>query len=229
MITSERIEQAVGVVSSAARKAAQAAIDDLVERGVLTGENFQRILAQGDKVVASVTLTVTQLLVDLAENLVGRLKLISGSKEIILKPTNGREMIGRAKSIFRGYIDSDFENYGCNVEGKPTTETPVQVYEMIKDGNFAQIFGGFGENLDRLCLSQEQIIDFITYNRDWLRTEGYGTFFLFKVGDEFFVAFVYVDSDGHLNVNVGRLSYDYVWYAECRHRFVIPQLTTLES
>lgn len=227
VITSERVEQAVRVVSDAARKAAKSAIEDLAGRGVLNGDNFQKVLAQGDRVVSAVTVTVTELLVKLAENLVGRLKLISGGEKIVLAPTDGKGTLAKAKDVFY-YIDSYFQSWGTDVVGKLTAETPVQVYEMIKDGTFAQIYGGFGENLDRLCLTQAQIVVFCRDHRNWLRTDGYGTFFLFKVGVEFFVARVFVYSDGDLGAGVDRLSLGLVWGAGCRHRFVIPQLA-LES
>ncbi len=202
MITSERIEDAVRVIEIAAKKAAQASITDLTKRGVLREENFQRIIAQGDKVVSAVTLTVTTLLAELAENIVGRLKLISGAKKIILKPTTGDRIIGTAKTTFRSYIDPDFKGWGLNVKSTPTKETAVQVYEQIKDGTFAQIYGGFGENLDRLCLTQDQIIDFCENNSDWL-SDNFWPRFLFKVGEEFFVARVRV-SPGGLRVGVRR-------------------------
>jgi hypothetical protein len=225
-LDSKHKEDLTKVATDALRKAMGVAIDELVETGVLHNGNIQRVRAQGDKIVSAVTSKVKEVVAELVENLVGCLKLISGAEKIILKATSGKKMLGTAKSIF-AYIDGDFKNYGCNVEGSPTTEQSVVVYEMIKDATFAQIFGGFGENLDRLCLSQEQIIDFLTDHRRWLRTDGYGTFFLFKVGTEFFVAYVRVHSGGDLSVYVFRLGYDNVWHADYRHRVVVPQLTTL--
>ena len=94
---------------------------------------------------------------------------------------------------------------------------------LIKNGNFAQIFGGFGENLDRLCLEQDQIIRFVKDQAKWLHPDGYGTFFLFKVGDEYFVADVRWHGGG-LGADADRLSVDDVWCAEIRFRFVVPQL-----
>jgi hypothetical protein len=100
----------------------------------------------------------------------------------------------------------------------------VQVYEMIKDGTFEKIYGRFDNNLDTMCLTQGQIIGFVKKYRNWLRTDGYGTFFLFKVGTEFFVANVFFGSGG-LYVHVYRSSHVSVWSADDRHRFVLPQLT----
>ena len=212
----------VQLIAEAARNAAGATIDELAESGVLNKTNLQRILAQGDQVAAAAIEAVRAKLADLAESIVDRLKLISGAKKIVLKPTNGKETIYKAKDTF-GWIDGDFRSYGCDVKSEPSEEMPVQVYEMIKDGTFQQIFGGFGENLDRLCLTQPQIIQFVKDHSDMLRTDGYGTFFLFKVESEFFVADVRRDG-GCWRVNACRLSDGGVWRAEVRHRFVVPQL-----
>ena len=80
------------------------------------------------------------------------------------------------------------------------------------------------DDLNSLCLTQPQIIHFVEKHKKWLRTDGYGTFFLFKVGEELFVAYVYFDGYGRLKVFVYRFSFDYVWYAGCGHRVVVPQL-----
>jgi hypothetical protein len=59
---------------------------------------------------------------------------------------------------------------------------------------------------------------------DWLKKGGNGTFFLFKVGSEFFVVAVYLFSDDRLGVRVRRLSLDRIFLAKKRHRLVVPQL-----
>ena len=223
MIASNRVEGMVRVVVDAARKAAKEAITELENRKVLNEKNFQRILAQGDKVTERVKMVVAELMAELAENIVGRLKLVSGGKSVKLTATEGRETLTNARDVFTGYIDPDFKNWGLDVVSEPTKEMEVAVYEMIKDGNFAQLFGGFGENLDRLCLTQAQIRVFVRDQKNWLRTEGYGTFFLFKVGTEFFVAFVSVHAGGS-DVRVLRFSLGSVWIARYELRVVVPQL-----
>lgn len=151
------------------------------------------------------------------------LRSISVGQTIVIRSTTGEKTFAKAKEIFTAFLDADFERWGTNVPSAPTGETPVVVHEMIQDAKFAQMFIG---DLDRLCLSQEQIIDFVVDHRNWLRTDGYGTFFLFKVGTEFFVARVYVRAGG-LEASVRRLSDDYVWRADYGHRVVIPQLVEL--
>lgn len=168
---------------------------------------------------------------ELPENITGHLRLISGAETLTLEPTDGKATIAKVTDIFT-YLDGDFQNWGCDVEDLPTEERVVQVFEQIKDGTFTQIYGGMGVNLDAMCLSQGQIIQFFTrgmYKKYLIHENpddaGYGYFrFLFKVGEEFFVADVHVSSDGRLEADVNRLSRDDVWYAEYHFRFVIPQL-----
>ncbi len=223
-ITTGQEEQCVTVIKDAARKSAETAIAELKKNGTLNGENMQRILGRGDHVSAKTQEFIRNLLAEMAENATDRLKLISGAETLTLDPTDGTEVIAEAGSLFNGYLDSDFRNWKTNVKGNPTEAQNVQVHEMTKDGTFEQIYGGLGTDLNALCLSQAQIIQFVKNHRKWLRTDGYGTFFLFKVGDEFFVAGVDVDSGGSLVAGVFRFSFGLVWGAGSRARFVVPQL-----
>jgi hypothetical protein len=150
------------------------------------------------------------------------LKLISKGKKIIIGATDGSGTIAKAKKVFSGWIDPDFVKYGTDVKGQPTEKTPVKVFEMKRDATFTQIFGDFGENLNRLCLSQDQIIRFVEEHAKWLCEDGC-TFFLLKTGDEYFVASVGWRGGG-LGVDARRLSCGGVWGAESGHRVVVPQL-----
>jgi hypothetical protein len=150
------------------------------------------------------------------------LLLISGSERLVLNQTDGQETLARAAAVFR-YIDSNFKNWGCDLPGLPTKETLVQVYEMARDSSFREMFGSFGVALDSLVLTQAQIKQFVARYRDWLKKGGNGTFFLTKVGNEFFVLAVYFFADGSLGVRIRRLTLDRVLRAEKRHRVVSRQ------
>ena len=76
------------------------------------------------------------------------LTLISGNEPLALGPADGQETLARATDIFR-YIDSNFEHWSCDVAAPPTKEAPVQVYEMVRDSTFQEMFGGFDVKLDR--------------------------------------------------------------------------------
>ena len=214
----------ITLITDATRKAAGIAIDKLIERGVLTKTNIEKVRARGNEVVAAITAVVKEKFAELAENIRGYVKLISGAEELGLEETDGKQTIAKAKETFPGWIDPDFKEYGTNVVSDPTKKACVEVHEMIKGGTFAQIFGGMASDLNSLRLSQPQIIQFVERHRKWLRTDGYGTLFLFKVGDKFFVARVYFHGDGRLSVDACRLSHGHVWRAEYRLRIVVPQL-----
>jgi hypothetical protein len=148
------------------------------------------------------------------------LKLISGNQPLALGPTDGQEMLARASDVFR-YIDSNFEHWNCDVVGPTTEESLVEVYELTGDGTFQEMFKSFGVRLDRLALTQAQIKQFVKCYPGWLKKGGNGTFFLFKVGEEFFVAAIYLFSDGRLGARLRRLTLERVFRANKRHRVVV--------
>ena len=150
--------------------------------------------------------------------------LISGGENLILDPTDGTRTIATAPDVFPGWIDPDFERWGTNHPGQATSETPVAVYEMAKDATFAQMFGSLSGDPRRLCLTQGQIINFCQKHRQWLRTDGYATFFLFEVGGKLFVAYVNFSDGGRLRAPAHQFAHSHVWHAEHRPRLVLPQL-----
>lgn len=156
------------------------------------------------------------------------LQLISGGEKIMVEALNGKEYISNAKRVFKSYIDSDFRNWGLNKSGPATTETLFDVNELIKDATFAQIFTSITPDLDKLVLTQPQIIRFCEKHPTWLRQDGYATFFLIKENNEYFVVRVGVYSVG-LSVGVDRFGDDSVWHGGCRRRVVSPQLISLDK
>ena len=155
--------------------------------------------------------------------MIERLKLISGSAPLVIEPSNGQETVAGATDVF-SYIDSNFEHWGCDAPGAPTGLMPVSVYELAQDGAFAELFGDFGVEPDYLTLTQAQIKQFVKLYPHWLKSGGNGTFFLFKIGTEIFVAAVFLFSDGRIGVRLRRFSLERVFRAIKLHRLVVPQL-----
>jgi len=143
---------------------------------------------------------------------------------ITIAACDGSRFIGNEKGVFKAFNEGLFASLGLNKHGKPTVATNVSIYEMIEDAMFEQMFGSLGNDLDKLCLSQHQIVEFCEKHVARLHQEGEATFFLFKEGDQFYVANVDVDADG-MPVGVSRLENDYVQDSEYRPRLVVPQLT----
>jgi hypothetical protein len=158
------------------------------------------------------------------------LKLISVGEKIMIESSDGKALISKAKNTFKSSIDFDFTNFKLNKAGIATYETLLDVYEMANDATFVQMFSELNSDLDKLAMTQAQIIRFCEKHPTWLRQEGYPTFFLIKVNGEYFVVCVSMGSGG-LDVHVYRLEDDSVsvWGAEHRHRVVAPQLETLPA
>jgi hypothetical protein len=142
----------------------------------------------------------------------------------MLAPTSGLTTLAQAGDVFTGFLDSDFKNWGTDVASVDTEETLVDIYEMKKNGTYAQLFGSLSANPRSLCLTQGQIKEFPQTHRHLLRQDGYATFFLFEVNGVLFVAHVNVDG-GLLVVYVNPFSRDLVWGADLRSRVVVPQQT----
>jgi len=99
-----------------------------------------------------------------------------------------------------------------NYEPEKTTQiTEVQVYEMIGDARFEEIFNSFDVKLNKLCLTLQQIRKFCIINDELLRNNDRETFFLLKNKRKFFVAIVTLWRDGSLSLYVDNLSNDYLW------------------
>ena len=222
-VTDGQVETCVTLVTDATRKSTGVALRELSKAGVLTKQNIEKVRARGDQIVAAITELVKQKFAELAENVSGCLKLISGAETITLKPTDGKESIAKARNLFLGWLDSDFKMWGLDMESGSTMEMNVTVHELIKAGDYRKIFGSLSDDPKKLCLTQPQIIQFVKNHRKWL-SENW-TFFLFEANGELFVADVNLNADGNLLVHVNRFSNDFAWSAEDRRRIVVPQLT----
>jgi len=150
------------------------------------------------------------------------LKLISGGESLTLDAVNGTETLVDAKDVF-AHIDPDFKNWGADEKGPETGETAVDVYEMVKDATFSQMFRKLNVDARKLCLTQHQIKNFVKKHRNWLRIDGYATFFLFESKGNLFVASVDFYSGDEFHVDVDQFEDLDVWYAEYRHRVVVLQ------
>jgi len=152
------------------------------------------------------------------------LKLISKEHILLLSKCDGSKTIEAAQKTFIS-IKPDFKNMIIRSKAdNAAPETHVEVYVLIKNATFAQIFNSFRINLNKLCLAPHQITDFCEVHAGWLRQEGNSTFFLFKDEDQFLVAYVQMDSEG-LQIDYLNLDYPIVQEAEDSHRLVVPDLT----
>jgi hypothetical protein len=173
------------------------------------------------------------------------LRSCAGSFEadLVIEPLTGERTISTAIDVFTSYIDTNFKNFGLDKPGSATPEISLDVREMIGDGTFFEIFAGIQVysgnplDLDKIAMTQAQIIRFCEKYPNWLCQEGSLTLFLtrkklnflqtmcrvFNKNEEYFMVGVFVHSVG-LSVHVYRLGRGGVWCGGCRYRVVSPQL-----
>lgn len=213
----EAIVSAMGVFM-----AIMTSLVELIKKLGGTMENLYRLATPEGKETLE---AVAQIIVDGANRAKNKFfRLISEEKNLILDATDGSEVLANATGVF-DYVDPDFKNWNIDKPRASTPETPVEMYEMIQGGTFAQLFGSLSNDVGRLCLTQDQIKNFVKKYRQCLQKDGYGTFFLFKSQKNFFVAGVIFGFGKRLEVRVSRFEYDYVWYAVPHHCLVVPRLT----
>ena len=141
---------------------------------------------------------------------------------VITNAVDGSQTIFNSEDVFKSWIDPDFKGWNLNKPDKKTPEIKTQVYEMAQDANVKQMFGSLNDDLDKLCLTQNQITEFCISNQKYLKKDGRSIFFPFKVDGKYYVARVHVRSGG-LSVGVGRFGFGGVWRAGGAHRVVVLQ------
>jgi hypothetical protein len=144
------------------------------------------------------------------------LKLISDDEEFVIDETNGSKRFEEAHGLF--HPDPEFKSLVHKCLGTPRID--VNMYELKKSSTFCQIYSSISINHIELCLSEAQIISFISKYFNRLQTDGHKTFFLLYSGEQFVV--VYYDvKDGDLfkcDLNDPK-----IWDFGFRCQFVVPK------
>jgi hypothetical protein len=227
LITSGQKETGIQVIMNAVRKGMDEMLNDLSTHGVINRENFQTILAQGGTFAPTLAYHLVtearEMIMDLAQQAGRYLKVIGGNDEpIVIGRTTGLGFYSNTTAQVS--IDHGFRNQDEKSRDKPTNEMPVRVLEVIKSGSHAQVFGGLGQDLNRLCLSRDQIVSFAVNHCRWfgIGNPGDKIDFLYRVNGEFCVARARMQS-GLVEISWSRLS-DTRGLLFCGQRIVIPKL-----
>jgi len=227
LITSGQKETGIQVVMNAVRKGMEEMLNELSDHGVINRENFQQILAQGGTFAPTLAYHLVtearEMIMDLAEQAGRYLKVIGGDDEsVLIGRTTGLGFYPNTKvevSIDQGFRDQDEE-----VRDRATNEMSVRVLEVIKTGAHTQVFGGLGQDLNRLCLSRDQIISFVVNHSRWfgIGNPGSKIDFLYNVQGQLRVARAHMQA-GLVDIRWSRLS-DVQGLLFCGQRIVVPKL-----
>jgi hypothetical protein len=152
------------------------------------------------------------------------LRLVSVGVSLIIGACDGSKTLANSEKIFKVHLNKNI-HLGNGLERTPSFETAVEVYETEKNVTPAEIFFSLADELDKLCLSEHQVVVFCKKYYQWLRIGSYSppTFFMFKGEKDFFLAHVFAASSGDLALRVDRFKHgDGILPAGVR--IVVPEL-----
>lgn len=155
-------------------------------------------------------------------------QLISGKERLIIEALDGQAYIWEAKNTFQAGIDPDFKSWGLNRPGLPTQQTLVDIREAINDGTLLELFTDIISDLDKIVMTQAQIIHFCEKYPDWLFKGNCPTFFLMNANSNYFVVCVNRSTSGNLNVTIHRAEIGHIW-ARNSFRIVHPRLDSTKG
>ena len=150
-----------------------------------------------------------------------------GHKKPILEATDGKRIIADASDVF-GKISPSFRLLATHVGlGESTTEVPFEVYGIVKEATFTEMFCSVNLDLRKLCFTQAQIIDFVVHHTMWMN---YDVFMLFESNWEIFVAHLvrfpgadFADRNHAVLHNVGKWE-SWGYFSDENRRLVVPRI-----
>ena len=147
-------------------------------------------------------------------------RLASNAKSLVLNATTGEKIIAEAENTFC-FIDSDFQNLKTNEKELAAEETDISICEIKRDTlegkTFSQIFKLLLTDLDKLCLTQEQIINFCQKHHQYLkRYYCCNTYFLSKSDGHLFIVHLELDCAGDFSLLDGLLIHAREFESECK-------------
>lgn len=168
------------------------------------------------------------------------LRLISGNETLNIEALNDGNCIKDAKPNPQYvFLSNNFFIFNLNKPSHATAEMLVEVHEIIGDGTFVEVFSSLSHSLDKLVMTQSQIVYFCRKYSYWLNKEGHHTYFLTKKGDKYFVITVNAN-EKYFNINEvdapesgmhiyvdPLVEYNDICYGDVGHRVVSPKLTPI--
>lgn len=144
--------------------------------------------------------------------------------EKIKTPKLFLEKIDGQKTIIESEGFEIFHNCGnvftAKQRSKPSEYCELLVYQLNEDLKTSEIFKSFRVNMNKLCLSENQVLCFCKKYPEELKSEGLATFFLVKKGNKYFVFDVHKGNDKILVV-VSDMQNSRIWQGKHAYRIVV--------
>jgi hypothetical protein len=128
------------------------------------------------------------------------LELVDSKDFLVINPVDGLTTIVDAKTdpkVFHN-VHSFFKEKILRVKSSPQPQTPVYVFALAGKGTIREVFESISSNIESLCLTQHQIVEFCSQYphqiRPWKQRNnpGHSTHFIFKSQGEFYVAWIHI-------------------------------------
>jgi hypothetical protein len=155
------------------------------------------------------------------------LKILSVNETLIIDALNSGEFLVGVKDILQPGVSIALKNTIANKPAVATKEQVVDVYQQVRRGTLAQMYCSLGADLDKLCLTQAQINNFSKKYPDWLRGDGYATFFMFKFDGQYLIDRRCSSPSGQTS-GYNHLGYEHEYGPECSYRLVVPRVEILK-
>ncbi|NCD01158.1 hypothetical protein EOL94_03645 [bacterium] len=159
---------------------------------------------------------------------------LSKNRNVTIREVSGKKLIFNSNDVFASSIDPDFEKLKLIQTSKPTGKVVVDVYKVLDDMNFMDMFLPFLDDIEDVIFTQHQIIVFCQRHYKFIKNDGREIFFLFKGKnklneDDLFVAAVFNEFMG-LGVRVYDFYKEDLWSsAEHGNRIVVPRFKIINS
>jgi len=137
--------------------------------------------------------------------LTSTLKLISCGDVRIIALDGSQSFKFSDGDLFK-WVFFDSTDLNTNASAIESDEIELLVYEQVKDSTVNQMFISLNRNLDELCLTQNQILEFLDKYKNYSKNKS--NHFLFKSDGKIFVTQVCVDSDDSMRLFGGMFSTD---------------------
>jgi len=135
--------------------------------------------------------------------LTSTLKLIS-SGDVRIRALNGSQSFSFSDGDLFKFVFFDLADLNTKESAIKSDGIELLVYEQVKDSTINQMFISLNRNFDQLCLTQNQILEFLDNYKKYSRN--YTNHFLFKSNGKIFIAQVCVDSDDSMRLFGGSFS-----------------------
>ena len=146
------------------------------------------------------------------------------TRDLNIEALSGETTLADAKNILRD-LDKNVSYFGLDkrIGLAPTSATTVEVKEIIRREASLRIFSSITRDLDKLVMSQAQVVKYCEKNFCQLVREDSGTLFLIKDQGHYILVVVIRESN-HLGFVLLPIGNPYFWKPDAHLSIVYPKI-----